>query len=78
LGIKINSDSRAYPLDELSARPGIHNDKLGGTDIRIEVDSDGQIIAVKDQEGQPVAHIFAYWFAWQAFHPKTDVYTMAD
>ncbi len=74
LGIKINSDSRAYPLDELSARPGIHKDKLGGMDIRIEVDSDGQIIAVKDQEGQPVAHIFAYWFAWQAFHPKTGVY----
>lgn len=78
LGIKINSDSRAYPLDELSARPGIHNDKLGGTDIRIEVDSDGQIVAVVDQDGQPVAHIFAYWFAWQAFHPKTGVYTMAD
>lgn len=78
LGIKINSDSRAYPLDELSARPGIHNDKLGGTDIRIEVDSDGQIIAVKDQEGQPVAHIFAYWFAWQAFHPKTGVYRVAN
>jgi hypothetical protein len=78
LGIKINFQSRAYPLDELSARPGIHSDKLGGADIQIEVDSDGQIIAVKDLKGQPVAHIFAYWFAWQAFHPKTGVYRVAN
>jgi hypothetical protein len=35
LGIEINSESRAYPLDELSVRPGIHDDNLGGTDIRI-------------------------------------------
>ena len=78
LGIKMHSDARAYPLDELSARPGIYNDRLGGSAIRIEVGGDGQIVAVIDQDGQPVAHIFAFWFAWQAFHPQTGIYTMAD
>ena len=78
LGIKINSESRAFPIDELASRPGIHRDKLGGMDIRIEVDKDGQIVAVLDQNGQPVAHIFAYWFAWQAFHPETGVFTLTD
>ena len=78
LGIKINTESRAFPIDELGARPGIHRDKLGGKDIQIEVDKDGQIVAVVDQNGQPVAHIFAYWFAWQAFHPQTDVFTLTD
>ena len=78
LGIKINTESRAFPIDELGARPGIHNDKLGGIDIQIEVDKAGQIVAVFDQNRQPVAHIFAYWFAWQAFHPDTGVYTLTD
>jgi hypothetical protein len=78
LGIEINEDSRAYPLDELSMRSGVHNDVVGGKGIRIEVDSEGQISAVKDQDGQPVPHIFAYWFAWQAFHPKTSVYRMVN
>ena len=53
-------------------------EKLGGKDIQIEVDSEGQIVAVVDQDGQPVAHIFAYWFAWQAFHPETGVYTLTN
>jgi hypothetical protein len=78
LGIKINSESRAFPIDELGARPGIHRDTLGGKDIQIEVDKDGQIVTVLDQNGRAVAHIFAYWFAWQAFHPETDVYTVTD
>jgi hypothetical protein len=78
LGININADSRAFPIDELGARPGIHKDKLGGKDIQITVDQDGQIVAVEDQKGQPIAHIFAYWFAWQAFHPETDVYIPTD
>jgi hypothetical protein len=76
LGIEINNDSRAYPLDELRTRAGVHKDRLGGQDIRIEVDAEGQVIAVKDHMGQPVPHIFAYWFAWQAFHPQTSVYRM--
>jgi hypothetical protein len=74
LGIEINNESRAYPLDELGIRAGVHNDRLGGQDIRIEVDAEGQVIAVKDHKGQAVPHLFAYWFAWQAFHPQTSVY----
>jgi hypothetical protein len=78
LGIEINNAARAYPLEELARRSGVHNDRLGGQDIRIEVDAEGQVIAVKDHKGQPVPHIFAYWFAWQAFHPQTSVYRMVN
>lgn len=33
---------------------------------------------MRDDKGKPVAAIFSYWFAWQAFYPKTAVYKGSD
>ena len=74
LGIHINDHARAYPLSELKKHSGIIEDSLGGESIRIEVDSEGQIVDVIDANKKSVPHIYAYWFAWQAFHPETKVY----
>jgi hypothetical protein len=74
LGIQMGDEARAYDLGNLSKRAGILKDKVGGSTVRIEVNKDGQVVNVMDQEGNPIPHIFSYWFAWQAFHPKTTVY----
>ena len=74
LGVEINNQAKAYPLDKLCAHPGIHIDRIGQATIRIEVNAAGEVIAIMDQQGKPVPHIYAYWFAWQAFHPRTAIY----
>ena len=73
LGVEIGSDSKAYPLEDLVARDGVVTDRVGDVQLRIRV-SGQEVVSVKDEQGQPVQHLFAYWFAWQAFHPQTDVY----
>jgi hypothetical protein len=74
LGVEIKGDAKAYAISQLKRIPGILKDDVGGSSIQIEVAPDGEIAGVRDDKGKPVAAIFSYWFAWQAFHPKTAVY----
>jgi hypothetical protein len=74
LGIELGGEAKAYALDPLRKRPGILKDRVGGVSIQIEVTTEGEVVAIKDQGGKQIPHIFSYWFAWQAFHPKTTVY----
>jgi hypothetical protein len=74
LGIQINEAAKAYPLKWLNAHPGIHKDRLADQTIEIEVNSAGEVVSVRNQSGEPIASIYAYWFAWQAFHPETTVF----
>jgi hypothetical protein len=75
LGIEIQGEARAYPLSQLREKPGILGDAVGGKSIQIEVAHDGEVLGVRDDERREIPSVFAYWFAWQAFHPKTTVYT---
>ena len=73
IGVKIGGIAKAYPLDRLRNNPGILNDRLGNMLIQIEVNFEGEVVAVRDKTGNPISSTFAYWFAWQAFHPDTEV-----
>jgi len=75
LGIEINGEARAYPLALLREMPGMVKDEVAGKPVQIEVAADGEIVGVRDHRGEPVPSIFSYWFAWQAFHPETTVYS---
>jgi hypothetical protein len=68
------SSLKNVPLAQLREKPGILRDKVGGKPIQIEVAPDGEVLGVRDAEGIEIPSIFAYWFAWQAFHPNTTVY----
>ena len=74
LGIEIENYAKAYRLDWLSANPGIHDDTVGSHPIRIEVSPDGEVVAVRDKQGNAIAGTYSYWFAWQAFHRETEVF----
>ena len=78
LGITIDGQSRAYPLEIFESRAGGLQDRLAGKRFRIEVDENGQVLDVVDSNGKPVVHLYAYWFAWQAFHPETTVYQQSE
>jgi len=74
LGIEIDGRARAYPVSELKKRPGVLKDRLNGTTVQIEIKNDGEIAGVMDGQGNPIQHIYSYWFAWQAFNADTSVY----
>lgn len=74
LGVEIHGEAGAYPISLLKTKSGILKDEIGGMTISIEIAPDGEIAGVKDEAGKDIAHIFSYWFAWQAFHPETTVY----
>jgi hypothetical protein len=76
LGIEIENHAKAYRLDWLSAHPGIHNDRVGSHPIRIEVSPEGEVVAVRDKQGDAIAATYSYWFAWQAFHRETEVFKL--
>ena len=33
----------------------------------------GEVVAVRDEKGHDIAATYSYWFAWQAFHPDTEL-----
>ena len=74
LGLEINGRARAYPLEMFHFDDNSMKDVLGGVSIRFEIDTSNQVVGVFDSKGQPVAQIYAFWFAWQAFHPDATVY----
>ena len=77
LGIEINGDAKAYPLSLFEQKAGKLKDKIGENPVQIVISEEGQVVNVLDRQGQTIPVIFAYWFAWQAFHPETEVYVSA-
>ena len=75
LGIVVADKAKAYALDQLLQRTGMINDRIGLADIAIEISPSGEVVRVQTSTGQPVSHMYLYWFAWQAFYPYTDVYS---
>jgi len=77
LGIEINGAAKAYPLSQLERKNGILKDEIGANPVQIVLSKEGQVVTVQDHQASTIPVIFAYWFAWQAFHPDTEVYAGA-
>lgn len=77
LGICFGSQCKVYPFAELSLSGQNQSiyDNFAGRTLRINIDftnQDGQIIDTLTN--QVVNSVNAYWFAWYAFHPNTEIY----
>ena len=76
LGLRVNGKAKAYPfsvLDRVVDRTGSLQDKVGGQRVTIRFDRTHRTAEAVDQQGRPVVGILAFWFAWVAFHPDTEV-----
>ncbi len=72
VGILYGDDVRAYPAGVIRAAPGgVVRDDVGGRAVVLEAWDDG-IRVVEAPPDARVVHTF--WFAWAAFHPRTEVY----
>lgn len=75
LGVVVDGAAKAYSLERLRQNPGVIRDQVGQVDIRIEISSEGEVVAVQNHAGEAVNHMYLFWFAWQAFYPHTDVHS---
>ena len=73
LGVIVNGIAKAYPVRKLSKMKKIE-DKIGGKDIIIQYDSKNHFPQIKDSAGKSIPSVLSYWFAWQAFYPKTELW----
>ncbi len=73
VGVRVEGEARAYPIDRIAAAPGGRiDDALGGGRVVLEASGVGGVRVVEVPTGAEVLHTF--WFAWYAFHPETGVY----
>lgn len=76
LGLRVNGKAKAYPfsvLERVVDRTGTLLDKVGGQRLRIRYDRVHRTAEAVDEQGRPLAGVMAFWFAWVAFHPDTEV-----
>ncbi|WP_454753975.1 DUF3179 domain-containing protein [Cupriavidus necator] len=73
LGVGANGSFKAYPFTGLAKAGNVVRDRVGGRLFEIRLDpATRSAQAVSD--GKPYPSQTAYWFAWFAFHPRTDAY----
>lgn len=74
MGIGIGDDYKAYPFVELRRTDGHFTDEVGGQTLTVVFDADNESAHIEDADGEELVSLTAYWFAWYAFHPETQVF----
>ena len=79
VGLGIDGIYKAYPFIELDKNDETRfEDTVNGVSYTFEWDSANRSISITDADGNPVASIQGFWFAWFAFHPDTQVFKPRD
>jgi hypothetical protein len=76
LGVMVNGVAKAYPfsvLERIVGPSGELGDTIAGKHLCIRYDGRHRTAEAFDDQGQALTGIMAYWFAWLAFHPRTEV-----
>jgi len=72
VGVRIGDRARAYPVNRIAEAEGGLTNRLGDHKITLTADAEGNV-AVTDAPAEAKT-VHTFWFAWVAFHPKTEVY----
>ena len=75
VGVEVEGVAKAYPFLELDRTSGQIRDRVSGSTIIIEFDSQARSAVVFDIQHRPIPSVMAYWFAWYAFHPDTLIFS---
>ncbi|WP_375177184.1 DUF3179 domain-containing protein [Marinobacter mobilis] len=75
LGWQHNGEARAWPFPELAEAGAEVEDEIGGLAVVIHYDDSVPSAVLTTTEGEPLAAIRAFWFAWYTFHPETTVFS---
>ncbi|MDP2810600.1 MAG: DUF3179 domain-containing protein, partial [Rhodocyclaceae bacterium] len=78
LGIRIDGRTKAYPFVELGKTSGEFVDRIGDTVLTIRFDRNALRATAHGSDGQQLAAVVGYWFAWYAFNPGTEVFRAGE
>ncbi len=73
LGIKIDGIAKAYSMKDLQKYSPI-KDTFQGKHLAITYDKDTKETKVYDDKDNDISSVRVFWFAWQAFYPKTKLW----
>lgn len=75
LGLSIGGQHRAYPFEELQAQGAERfRDRFAGRELTVVWSGAANSAHVLDEAGAELPTVLAYWFAWYAFHPETEIF----
>jgi hypothetical protein len=75
LGITLGDAAMAWPLTELARSSLPVRTRVGAREVLVHYDRDSETAWVTRTDGERLVAQRAFWFAWYAFHPETDVWT---
>jgi len=73
LGVLINGKAKAYSFKKLQGVRSPLEDHFQGQDLKITFDQEGRSAIIEDESGNVIPSVQAYWFAWVAFYPETEL-----
>jgi hypothetical protein len=76
LGLRIGGQAKAYPFSVLARRVDAQGrllDRVGDVPLEIRFDGKHRSAEAFDASGRPLPSVMAFWFAWYAFYPQTQV-----
>jgi hypothetical protein len=71
----IDGQAWAWPFAELPAHQKALTTRTGDTEVTLDYDAATRAARLANTDGNEIPSFTAYWFAWIAFHPKTEVWT---
>lgn len=74
LGVERNGRHKAYPIATLGTGAGVIRDTVGGEPVVVHFDARHRSARALDAQGRAIPTVTAFWFAWAAFNPQTEVY----
>jgi hypothetical protein len=77
MGLEIDGHFKAYPFDELKKSPQKFVDEFQGQSFEVRYDKKNQTARIVGEDGDEWPTLISFWFAWYAFHPDTDIYTVS-
>lgn len=72
-GIRIDGTAKAYPIESMTSGRWI-DDRIGVTDIRVRYSKEEERFEARTSGGEKIPVVHAFWFAWQAFYPETEIH----
>jgi hypothetical protein len=72
-GIRVDGKAKAYHIESLPENQWI-DDKVGGNRVRIRHSPENETFEAETAEGKIIPVVHAFWFAWQAFYPDTEIW----
>ncbi len=78
LGITIDGKSKAYAFSDLKQVETPFTDQVGDKSVTIEFDAEHESATAYDDDGNLLSTLTAFWFAWYAFHPGTELFEPGD